>query len=175
MNQANINQEHMVERLWEYIDGNSQPETQTVISRLIEEKQQWREKYHELLEIHQMLQASELEEPSLRFTKNVMEKIASQQISPATRSYINYRVIWGITIFFFALIGGMLIYGFGQIDWAVSSSNYNLPVDLERVDYSALFNNTYINIFMMLNVVLGLMFLDKALTNKRKRDIGNIA
>ena len=174
MNLAQFNTEHMEERLWEYIDGISEPEANTVVSKLIAEDQQWRDKYKELLEVHQLLQATELEQPSMRFARNVMEEISRLQIAPATRSYINYRIIWGIAIFFFVVIGGMLIYGFGQIDWTVSSSANNLPVDLNRIDYSALFNNTYINIFMMLNVVLGLMFLDKALANKRKRDMEQV-
>lgn len=172
MNKAYFSKEHMEERLWEYIDGSCQPEVANTISNLIEENQDWRDKYQELLQVHQVLHSMDLEQPSMRFTKNVMEEIARQHIAPATRSYINYRVVWGIAIFFFVLIGGILVYGFGQIDWSVpATSGTNLPVDLDEVNYSALFSNTYINIFMMLNVVLGLMFLDKALANKRKRDL----
>lgn len=159
----------MEERLWEYIDGFSNPDDLPVVKRLIEENQSWREKYNELVEVNQLLHATELEEPSMRFTKNVMEEITRLQIAPAASSYINHRIIWGIGIFFIVLIVGFLIYGFGQIDWTASSDTSMLPVDIRNVDYSALFNNTYINIFMMINVVLGLMLLDKVLMNKRKK------
>lgn len=175
MKEENISQQQMEERLWEYIDGICPPEAASVTSKLIAENLQWRHKYQELLEIQQLLQSSELEQPSMRFSKNVMEEIARQQIAPAARSYINYRVIWGIAIFFFVIIGGLLLYGFGQIDWSAPASSENLPVDLNKLDYSVLFNNTYINIFMMLSVILGLMFLDKALANKRKRDMQHMA
>lgn len=169
MNTEHFSSEHMEERLWEYIDGFSNPDDLPVVKRLIEENQSWREKYNELVEVNQLLHATELEEPSMRFTKNVMEEITRLQIAPAASSYINNRIIWGIGIFFIVLIVGFLIYGLGQIDWSASSDTSMLPVDFRNVDYSALFNNTYINIFMMINVVLGLMLLDKVLMNKRKK------
>lgn len=156
------------ERLWEYIDGMSTPEERTVIDQLIKADAEWHAKYGELMEVHQLMQSSELEEPSLRFTKNVMEEIALLKIAPAAKTYINKKIIWGITIFFLTVIVGFLIYGVGQIQWN-SSSDTPLPVDLSNIDLSKMFNNTYINIFMMMNMVLGLFLLDRYLTNKRKK------
>jgi hypothetical protein len=37
------------------------------------------------------------------------------------------------------------------------------------VDYSRMFNNSFVNLFMMANVVLGLMLLDRYLHMKRKK------
>ena len=169
MNTGHFSSEHMEERLWEYIDGFSDPDDLPVVKSLIEENQSWREKYNELVEVNQLLHATELEEPSMRFTKNVMEEITRLHLASAASSYSNHRSIWGIGIFFIVLIVGFLVYGLGQIDWSASSDTSMLPVDIKNLDYSALFNNTYINIFMMINVVLGLMLLDKVLTNKRKK------
>lgn len=156
------------ERLWEYIDGMSTPEERTVIDQLIKADEEWRAKYGELMEAHQLMQSSELEEPSLRFTKNVMEEIALLKIAPAAKTYINKKIIWGIAIFFITIIVGFLIYGVGQIQWN-SASDTPFPVDLSNIDLSKMFNNTYINIFMMLNMILGLFLLDRYLTNKRKK------
>jgi hypothetical protein len=156
------------ERLWDYIDGISSAEEKPVIEKLLESNAEWKAKYHELLEAHQLMQSSELEDPSLRFTKNVMEEIAKLHIAPATKNYINKKIIWGIGFFFITLIVGFLIYGFGQIDWT-AKGNVENPIDLSKVDYSKFFNNTYINIFMMINVVLGLFLLDRYLANKRKK------
>lgn len=156
------------ERLWEYIDGMSTPEERTVIDQLIKADAEWRARYGELMEVHQLMQSSELEEPSLRFTKNVMEEIALLKIAPAAKTYINKKIIWGIAIFFITIIVGFLIYGIGQIQWN-SASDTPFPVDLSNVDLSKMFNNTYINIFMMLNMILGLFLLDRYLTNKRKK------
>ena len=156
------------ERLWEYIDGISSIEERSSIEKLLETNQQWKQKYQELLEIHQLVQSSTLEEPSLRFTKNVMEEIAKYQIAPATKSYINNKIIWGIGVFFVAMIIGFLIYGFGQVDWNAKGDN-NLPVDISKFDFSKFFNNTYVNVFMMINVILGLMLLDRYLESRKRK------
>jgi magnesium-transporting ATPase (P-type) len=157
----------MDERLWEYIDGLSSAEERSSIEKMLETNRQWKQKYHELLEVHRLMKTSALEEPSLRFTKNVMEEIAKFQIAPATKTYINKRVIWGIGTFFIVLILGFLVYGFGQVNWT-AKSGAKLPVDFSQVDFSKFFNNTYVNVFMMINVVLGLMLLDRFLASKRK-------
>ena len=162
------NKNNIDDRLWEYIDGQSSIEEKSSIDKLIETNKQWKEKYHELLELHQLVQSSTLEEPSLRFTKNVMEEIAKYQIAPATKAYINNKIIWGIGIFFITLVVGFLIYGFGQVDWN-AAGNEKLPIDISKVDYSKFFNNTYVNVFMMINVVLGLMLLDRYLAAKKKK------
>lgn len=162
------NKNNIDDRLWEFIDGQSSIDERSVIENLIETNKQWKEKYHELLELHQLVQSSTLEEPSLRFTKNVMEEIAKYQIAPATKAYINNKIIWGIGIFFITMFIGFLIYGFGQVDWT-TGDNTKLPIDISKVDYGKFFNNTYVNVFMMINVVLGLMLLDRYLAVKKKK------
>ena len=164
------NQNDIEVRLWEYIDGLSSNEEKTVIEKLVSENAEWKAKYHELLEVHQSLNLVELEQPSMRFTKNVMEEIAKYQIAPATKTYINSKVIWGIGIFFLTMILGFLVYGIGQIDWTVAGdSKGTLGVDLTKIDYSEMFNSNLMNGVMMLNVVLGLVLLDRYLSNKNKR------
>jgi hypothetical protein len=120
------------------------------------------------LEVQAWMQSSELEEPSVRFTKNVMEEIARLHITPAAKNYINKNIIRGIAIFFITMITGFLIYGFGQMDWTADSGSA-ISVDLSKIDFSKFFNNTYVNVFMMINIVLGLFLLDNYLATKRKK------
>lgn len=162
------NKNNIDDRLWEYIDGLGSVEGKTAIEKLLETNKEWKERYRELLELHQLVQSSALEEPSLRFTKNVMEEIAKYHIAPATKAYINNKIIWGLGIFFVTLLIGFLIYGFGQVDWGTKGDN-TLPIDISKVAYGKFFNNTYVNVFMMINVVLGLMLLDRYLASKRKK------
>lgn len=161
-------QHSMEDRLWEYIDGQGNAEERTVIEQLIAADAAWRAKYGELVEVHQLINSSELEEPSMRFTRNVMDEIARMQIAPATQSYINKNIIRGLTIFFVTMIIGFLIYGFGQIDWT-AKNDPKMTIDLNAIDYSKFFNNNLVNAFMMLNVILGLFLLDRYLANKRKK------
>ena len=161
---------NMEDRLWDYIDGSGNAEEKSFVEQLIATQETWRKKYHELLDVHQLMGTSlELDEPSMRFSQNVMEEIAKYQITPATKTYINKKVIYGIGIFFVAMIAGMLIYGLGQINWSDSSSSNDLLSKYSnKVDFSKFFNNTYTTIFMMINVVMGLMLLDMWLGKKRK-------
>jgi hypothetical protein len=167
-----MNQEQNIEQqLWAYIDGISSNEEKTSIEKMLQNNLEWKNKYHELMEIQQLMNATELEHPSMRFTKNVMEKIAQYHIAPATKNYINKKIIWSIAGFFLTLIVVFLIYGFSQVEWTSGiDSKYSIDLSrLSQVDYSKIFNNNFVNGFMMVNVLLGLVLLDRVLANKRKK------
>src|SRR5690349_7833363 len=104
------------DRLWEYIDGLCNDAENAEINRLIHSDGQWKSKYEELLALQHLIESSELEEPSMRFTQNVMEEISKLYIAPATKTYINKKVIFGIGGFFITMIVGLLIYSFAQVN-----------------------------------------------------------
>lgn len=159
----------MESRLWEFIDGMADASQRSVIEELIRENAAWKLKYQELLELHQSINLIELEQPSLRFTKNVMEEISKLHIAPAAKTYINSKVIFGIAAFFITIIIGFVVYALAQVNWsAASDAKSSLGFDLTNVDYSVIFSNTFVNAFMMLNVILGLMLFDRYLSNKKK-------
>lgn len=158
---------NMEERLWDYIDGLSEGEERSFVEELIETNSAWKAKYAELLETHlAMQQHLQLDEPSMRFTQNVMEEIAKYHIAPATRKYINSKVIWGIGIFFITLFLAMIGYGLSQINWT-SGGDTNLPVDFTKVEWSKMFNNSYTNAFVIVNIFLSLILLDMYLGKKK--------
>ena len=161
-------QQNMEDRLWDYIDGMAGVEEKSAIEKLIETNLEWQRTYRELLQAHQLINSTELESPSMRFTKNVMEEIAKYQVAPATSSYINKKIIWGVAAFFIVMILGFLIYSFGQLNWANNSSSNIVSPNLEKLNWGKVLNNSYTNIFVMINVVLGLMLLDMYLTRKKK-------
>lgn len=156
------------QQLWSYIDGLPSREERSAIEKLLESNLDWKNKYQELLEVHQLLKALDMEQPSMRFAKNVMEEISKYHITPATKNYINKKIIWGIALFFITLIVAFLVYGIGQIDWNAQSDT-KPPFDISQVDYSKIFNYDFVNAFMMINVLLGLVLLDRLLANKRKK------
>jgi hypothetical protein len=170
--QNNMNtQTSMEDRLWDYIDGSSSAEEKTFVEQLIATQESWRSKYSELLDIHQLMSNSlELDQPSMRFTQNVMEDIARYQITPAAKNYINKKIIYGIGAFFLALTVGFLIYGFAQINWSDAGTSNDLlsKYNPDKLDWSRFFNNSYTNVFMMITVITGLMLLDMYLGKKRK-------
>jgi hypothetical protein len=164
------NLKNMEERLWEFIDGMSTPDENTEIRRLLETNSVWQKAYASMMDMQNLFRETSLEEPSMRFSKNVMEEIAKHKIAPATKSYVNKKIIYSIGGLFMLLIGGMLAYLFTQIDYSqpgTISIQENLPE--MNFDWSAYINSTTLNIFLMVDAVLGLMLLDKYLNKKKDK------
>jgi hypothetical protein len=162
--------QQMEEKIWGYIDGSSSKEEVAFVEQMIAADAMWRAKYSELKEINQLLKADvELEEPSMRFSVNVMDQLKGLQPAPATKQYINKTIIRSIAAFFILTIVGFLIYGFTLIDWTSSTSTgetFQLPS--MSFDYKLLINSTWLNVLLMLNVVMGLLYLDTYLRRKKK-------
>ncbi len=164
--------QNIEEKLWNYIDGSLEKDENDFIEQLLQHNQEWKVKYAELMDVHQLMQDNiDLEHPSLRFTQNVMEEISRLYITPATRNYINKNVIWGIGIFFLTTIIGLIIYTIGQIDW--SQPDTGMLSDLQvNFNWGQMFSSTYMNVFIMVNILLGLMLLDMYLTKKKEKIAG---
>lgn len=170
-----MNKEQQIEeQLWSYIDGSTTEAEKNFVEQMLATHSQWNTKYKEQLELHKILMnETELEQPSLRFTKNVMDGIAGMKPKQATNTYINKYIIRSIAAFFVITISALLIYSFSQINWTASTGNtLLLPFDTKNIqlpnyDLSKLFNTTTLNILMMITVVLGLMLFDGFLTRKK--------
>ncbi|HWJ25783.1 MAG TPA: hypothetical protein VNS32_04520 [Flavisolibacter sp.] len=165
-----MNTEQQMEmRIWDYIDGNLSVEEKSFVENLVQTNQAWREKHAELLQVHTLMQDSlELEAPSMSFTRNVMEEISRLQITPASKKYLNKKIIWGLGGFFLLTLLGFFVYAFSQATWTSDSTSV-LPFNLESMNYGKLVNSAYTNVFLMINTVLGLMLLDMYLTAKKKK------
>jgi len=162
-------EQQMEARLWDFIDGNIQPEERSFVEDLLNTNQQWREKYAELLQVHTLMQESlDLHEPSMSFTRNVMEEISRLQITPASKKYLNEKIIWALGGFFLISVVAFIVYAFRQANWSTTSESF-MPFKLESMNYSKLFNSAYTNIFLMVNTVLGLMLLDMYLGARKRR------
>lgn len=168
--------DHIEDRLWDYIDGLSSPAERTAVESLIAANAEWQRKYKELLNIHQLMAGVELDEPSMRFTRNVMEEIARHHVAPATRNYINKNIIRGIGAFFLSLIGGLLAFIFIQIKWSAlsgsSGKKLNVDIGLDKVDYGKLLGSLPVTIFMFVTVVMGLVLLDLYLQRRKAAHAG---
>jgi len=170
--------QQMEEQIWNYIDGNAGEKEISFIESMIATDMDWQKKYSELFEVNQLLKTDlELEQPSLRFSKNVMEQISSLQPARATVQYINKNIIRSIAAFFILTIAGLLIYSLSQMNWASvngSSLLFNVQsLHLDKLDFSKLMSSTWINVVLMVNVVLGLLLLDSYLRRKKKSSAEN--
>lgn len=163
------NEDNISQRLWQFIDGNCSVEEKAAIDQLIHDNAVWQQNYQALLQVQQLLKDSTLETPSLRFTKNVMESIALQNIAPATKNYINNNIVKGLAAMFIGIITIFVIYAFFQVQFDFEPSDNKSLIPEHNFDYSSLFNNNWINVVMVLNMILGLFLLDQYLTGKKRK------
>jgi hypothetical protein len=163
-----MNEELQIEmRLWDYIDGSIDAAGKMQIEELLRTDAKWHDLYKQLLEMNKMLHNDmELEEPSMRFSKNVMEEVSKLKIAPATKNYINKKIINGIAAFFVLMIGGLLLYFLTQINWSFGDKN-SLPFDVSKLDVSKYLNKQTLQIILIINAVLALILIDKILLRKK--------
>jgi len=169
--------QQMEEQLWNYIDGTAGQKEILFVEHMIATDAVWQHHYNQLLELNQLLTIDiELDEPSMRFSKNVMEQISGLQPARPTVQYINKNIIRGIAAIFIFSITAFIVYGFSKIQWTTSGTSFSLPFDLKS-GYANTFkinwhiSNTLINVILMVNVFLGLMLLDSSLRKKKKLQV----
>jgi hypothetical protein len=158
-----MKQEEIEMQLWEFIDGTCNEADKDRISLLVSTDEVWKTKYAELTAFHRSI-AIDLatEQPSMRFSQNVMDVIAKEHIAPATKKYINKGIIRGIAAFFIISISLVLVYSLMTINLHEPVAQTNFHFDLSKF-----FNGTVFNIFIMVNIVLGLVLIDSALRKTR--------
>jgi len=157
--------EELEMQLWEYIDGTCSGADSQRIAVLIASDEEWRHKYNELYAIHSAIATSaELEHPPMRFTKNVMESVAATHIAPATKKYINKSIIRGIAAFFIITIASLLGYALANTNWSGGAGTFTIP----KFNLGNLFNSSFFNIAIAINIVLALVLADKILRKKQR-------
>ncbi len=150
------------EQLWDYIDGNCKPEEKLLIEEKIRVNQEYHRTYEELILVNKELSNLNLDEPSMSFTRNVMEQV-ELEIKPVTlKTKVDQRIIYAIGSFF--TVSLLCIFGYAI---ATSKADFNLPKIDFSFDSSKLFNPLYLQIFLMVDLVLGLLYLDSFLRKRR--------
>ncbi len=155
--------------LWDYLDGNLSEKERLAVETLLRTDSSAQKEFDAILDMNVWLKETELEQPSMRFSKNVMEEVAKYSIAPTTKSYVNKKIIFSIAAFFILIISGTLIYMFTQIDYSAAPSGA-LSVELPKIeiDWKKWINSTYVQVFLMADIVFGLMLLDRYLSKKKK-------
>jgi hypothetical protein len=109
-----------------------------------------------------------LEEPSMRFTRNVMEEVSKFNVAPPAQSYINKKIIYGIAAFFVISVVALLGYVFTTFDFSSAPGTTSIfdskSLDVDPAKY---LNSTVLNIFVFMDVIIGLLLLDRYLTRRK--------
>ncbi len=163
-------QNNIEETLWEYIDGLCDEQAHSRIAGLIASDAAWKSKYEELLAFNSSISAGlALEEPSIRFTKNVMDIISQTSAIPSVRRYINPVIIRSIAAFLLISIVATTLFAFfsAGTGTAIPAKEIIIPKAPVRMpDVANFINTNTITVLLCVNVVLGLLFLDTMLRRK---------
>ncbi len=97
------------EKIWNYIDGSCSEAEKQEIEQAMEQNPELRKAMAERMVLHQNLQKIELEEPSMRFATNIMEKLPNIKfklsISPLVSPKVKRSFLFGILGLFIAIFG----------------------------------------------------------------------
>ena len=153
--------EVMEMQLWAYIDNLCTDAERQHVESLIAYDDTWKHKYQELLSFHNSLQKAEPEHPSMRFTQNVMDAIASAKVAPATRTYVNPLVVRGMAALLILLLGSVITYFLLNMEWSSTSS-------VKPYNYNGIFSGNFVLYVVLANILLLMIFID-AMLKRRKR------
>lgn len=155
----------IAEEIWDYIDGDISTEEKLIIADKIAHDPAYQLEYKELMEIHQLMAETTLEEPSMSFTRNVMEQVKLEIAPVALKNKTDKRIIFSLAAIFVLSIFTVTAYALANS--SMTSPAFRFP-DLNVQLNAGLFTNSIsLQIFLFADVLLGLLYLDKYLRRKR--------
>jgi anti-sigma factor RsiW len=155
------------EQLWDYIDGLSSEAESAEIAAKLATDEQFQQLYVQLLEVNQQLETHlEIDEPSMSFTRNVMEQVQHEIAPVKLKTKVDNRIIYAIGGFFALSLVSILVYA---IATAVPNFTSSIPsLNLEN-KFDGLLDTKVIMIFLFVNAVLLLIYLDGFLRKGMKK------
>lgn len=152
--------------IWNYIDGTCTAAERLRIEKLIAEDPAYETAYNEYLALDAELLKMDVEEPSMSFTRNVMETIKTEPVPGSLKSLIDKRIIYGISAFFILTFTVALAVLLVSVNWSQSSENWFSQIKMPSVNIDNILDTKYITAFYFADMVLALYILDTFL---RKR------
>ena len=151
------------QQLWDYIDGNLDANQAKVIQEKIDNDADINLQYEELLSLNLAFQELDLEEPSMSFTRNVMDSVKLEPAPIALKTKVNTNIIYGIGGFFVASI--LALVGYVLYHSKLQFSDFSTRINL-NIDWNTLISPMAIYGFLFIDLVIGLVFLDYLLRKK---------
>jgi len=155
------------EEIWDYIDGNSNAEQRLVVETKIASDPVYRSLYEELLEINTQMTGLELEEPSMSFTRNVMEQVKLEIAPVSLKTKVDKRIIYSISAFFICAMLGIVGYIIANSNFTFQSFKFGSLLSSGQLDFSKYVTPTFIKVFLFVDLLLAFAYLDSFLRRKR--------
>ena len=114
-------------------------------------------------EMDALLKSIELDEPSMSFTRNVMERVELEMAPVALKTKVNKQIIYSIAAFFVACILGIFVYALVNSSFDYSWSKIELDLGQATDKITSL---QFLKLFLMLDAVIALIWLDSVLRRR---------
>ena len=150
--------------IWMLIDGELSAEQKKQVEDLIENEPAWKACYNSLSQLDSLMATVDTEQPSMRFTQNVMDEIANHSVAPSSKSYVNKKVILTIAVFLgFALAASIV----GIISLLSVSANGGGNLTLAKWDFASFPAGACLNAMILLNLLFGYLWIAQYLHLKK--------
>jgi hypothetical protein len=155
--------------LQDYMDGLCSPEKAAEIENKLATQTEWLREFEAFSDLDALLKSpGQMLEPSVRFTKNVMESIEGLQVAKPASAYLNKWIFYVIA----GLLGTSLIAIFGvsltQMDWtseATASPAFSMPT----FNWEGLYNSKVLQVAIMANIILAFLLIENAVSKRNQK------
>jgi len=151
------------QQLWDYIDGNLDESSKKAIEEKIALNAEFKSQYEDLLKLNLVFDGMDLDEPSMSFTRNVMESVAIVPAPVAMKTKVDKKIIYGIGGFFVISLLALLGYVFYNVNLEMPKFDLKVNLDFNLEKY---ITPSAIYAFLFADLVIGLIFLDQFLRKK---------
>jgi len=151
------------QQLWDYIDGNLDESAKKAIEEKIESDAEIKSQYEDLVKLNLSFESMDLDEPSLSFTRNVMESVALAPAPVAMKTQVDKKIIYSIGGFF--VISLLALFGYVLYISNLSMPKFGFNVNL-NFNVDQYITPTVLYSFLFFDLVIGLIFLDQFLRKK---------
>ncbi|MET1056407.1 MAG: hypothetical protein ABWY16_13960 [Pedobacter sp.] len=148
------------EQIWDYIDGNGGSAQRSETARKIASEEEYQSVYRELLSLQQQFKDISIDEPSMSFSRNVMEIINMEPAPVSLKTKTDKRIILGLAALFILAIGTILAF-------AIANSHMSAPKFSVDINLSQYLSPTLIKTFVFADIVLAMLYADSLFRRKK--------
>jgi hypothetical protein len=142
------------EHIWDILDGEAGSEMHAQHEAQLLADESYRTTFVQCEQLHRQLLNLPLESPSMRFNENLMERLAPERRTAPKSDRL--PLIFGVVFTILSVLLGILI--FSQSNLTAVPTEKGLTTDGV---VSMLSNPLFVQVFMLINIVLFFVILDK--------------
>lgn len=120
-------------------------------------------------QINALLEGMELEEPSMSFTRNVMEHVKHEAQPVSLKTKVDNRIIYSLAAVFVLCILSFMGYIIANSSFNYSLPQFNIPKFSHSLNSAVdkTLTSTFLKGFLFVDLIIGLLYFDHILRKKR--------